>query len=214
MFDYIGKDMSYYYYIVTTSYLWDSLRPYSYLVATNFQHKSQQTKVHDLNEETSRIDASKRRVASPRVVVHGMHPTKAEMQEPKDASRRPVVSNPDVLKETFLQQLLQGVPLKRWRFQFIGACASLEETSQNIQNIHKSTHQGHRFLWVEVETMNLDDIPIEFQTKFYTCLHPRLQNIASKREDCQGELLFQAQLPFSMLFFLTSHFLDGYVYLA
>ena len=69
----------------------------AYKVATNFQHSSQlvlqKTKVHDLNEETSRIDASKRRVASPRVVVHdGMHPTKAEMQEPKDASKRRVKS--------------------------------------------------------------------------------------------------------------------------
>ena len=123
--------------------LWD-VTIQIYLVATNFQHSSQlvlqKTKVHDLNEETSRIDASKRRVASPRVVVHdGMHPTKAEMQEPKDASRRQR-EIPMCLKVETFKLNSQGVPktLYRWRFQFLkgfkvywlSMCESCLETSQ------------------------------------------------------------------------------------
>ena len=164
-----------------------------------------QTKVHDLNEETSRIDASKRRVASPRVVVlDEMYRTKAEMQEAKDASRR--------LQSPMCSRKLSKIPrrptFKRWRFQLKGlsiscACASADILhpygNRRIFRIYtrvRITHtHTHTFLqWVEVETINqmiFQPNSNQNSTHVY-CLHPKLQNIAPKREDCQGELLFQA----------------------
>lgn len=224
MLDYIKKNISYYSYIVTIchQFIFEILWDYTVLLSCNqlsAQFSACVTK--DQGPRSQRRNFQNRRFEKKGRFSKGRGPRRDAPNQSRNAGTKgrfqKAVWNPDVF---WRSKLSNSTPKECPRLFTDGDSPVVLGFRENwlsmLRVLSWDIPEEYFSYGLKLETINLQMIfQSEFQPEFYTCLHPRLQNIASKNR----RLWRRTSLPSSFflsffVFFEPANFLNGYVHLA